>query len=89
MRVIWIELRKVWVNSETAYGLKDNAVMVGRYIWGTLQTHRIMEYFLRYHLQQHPEVAPYINLYLFEHRALRVEVVALKKKVEVQDNMIN
>ena len=45
--------------------------------------------FLRAQLPQHPEVAPHITLYLFEQWVLRVDVMALKQKVEFQDNMIS
>ena len=48
-----------------------------------------MENLLGSQLRQHLEVAPHITLYLFKHRALRVEVVSLKQKVEVQAKNIN
>ena len=66
------------------YGLAENVVMVSQYLWVTIQEHRVFGDFIRYKFQQHLEVAPHINLYLFEHRAPRVEVVALNQKVEVQ-----
>ena len=47
IRVIWRELRKVRVKSETAYGSEENVVVVGQYFWGTLQAHIIMNNFLR------------------------------------------
>ena len=79
---------KVQVESEKVYGSGDNVVMVGQYLWGTLQSHRVMGDFLRDQLQQHAEVAPYIILYLFEHQYPRVEVAALKQKVDFQSNSI-
>ena len=82
MRVIWRELRKVRVEPETAYGSADNVVMVGQYIWGTLQAHMVMDDLLRSQFRQHPEVEPQFTIYLFEYRAPRVEVAALNKKVE-------
>ena len=33
----------IWVESETAYGLWDNVVIVGQYLWGTIQSHRVMD----------------------------------------------
>ena len=48
------------MDSETAYGLKDNVVMVGQYLWVTLLSHRVMDDFLRYQFQQHAEVVPHI-----------------------------
>ena len=81
--VIWRELRKIRADSETAYVLAYNVVMVGQYLWVTLQAHRIMYNFLKSQFRQHPEVVPHINLYLFEERVSIVEVVALNKKVEV------
>ena len=63
--------------------------MVGQYLWGTIQAHRFMDEFLRSQLGQHTEVAPYITLYLFEHQALRVEMAALKRKVNLQSKIIS
>ena len=54
MRFIWRELRKVQVESETAYGSAYNVVMVGRYLWCNLQAHRFMDDFLRDQFRQHP-----------------------------------
>ena len=88
MRVIWRELLKVQVESETAYGLSDNVVLLGQYLWGTLQTHRVMDNFLRVQFRQHIEVAPHITFYLFEHWSPRVEVVVLNQKLEFQAKTI-
>ena len=63
--------------------------MVGQYLWGTLHAHRVMHDFLRTQLRQHPKMAPHITLYLFEHGAPRVEVSALKQRVEAQAKNIN
>ena len=82
-RVIWRYLRKVRVDSETTYGLGDNVVMAGHYLWGTLQAHRVMDDLLTAKLQQHLEVAPYITLYLFKHCSLRLEVAEINQKVEL------
>ena len=38
---------------------------------------------------QHTEVAPYITIYLFGHRDTRVEVLALKQRVEAQEKTLN
>ena len=89
VRVIWRELRKLQVELETAYGSGDNLVMVGQYLMGTLQAHRVTDEFLRAQFQQHPEMAPHITPYLFEHRSPRLEVAALKQKVESQANTIS
>ena len=53
-------------------------VMVGQYLWGTFLSNRVVDDFFRSQFRQHPEVAPHITLYLFEHQAPRVEVAALK-----------
>ena len=63
--------------------------MVGKYLWGNLQSHRIMDEFLQEKIRQHLEVAPYITLYLFEHRSPRVEVVELSQKVDLQYKIIS
>ena len=41
------------------------------------------------HFHQHPEVAPHITLYLFEHRAHWVEVEVLKQRDEDKDKTLN
>ena len=58
IRVIWRELKKVQFELETAYGSEDKVVMVGQYLWGTLQAHKVMDKFLRKQFRHHPEVAP-------------------------------
>ena len=87
-RVIWREFRKVRMESETAYGLGDNVVIISQYLWGTLKAHRVMDDFLRVHLRQYTEMALHITLYLFEQRSSMVEVEALKNKVEFQSKTI-
>ena len=82
VRVIWMDLGKVRLEAETDYGSKTPAVIVGHYLWETLQNHRVMDNFMRTHLGQHQEVPPHITLYMLEHRAPQVEVLALKKKLE-------
>ena len=44
----------------------------------------MMDKFLRAQLRHHPEVAPHIKLFLFEHRGSRVYVSALKQKAEAE-----
>ena len=48
-----------------------------------------MDDFLRDQFRQHPEVAPHITLYNFEHGAPRVEVLVLKQNVEAQAKTIS
>ena len=88
MKVIWRELRKVRVDSETVYDSEDNVVMVGQYLWENLQAYRVVDDLLRSQFRQHPEVAPHITLYLFNHWSPRVEVVYLKHKVQFQPKTI-
>ena len=59
-------------------------MMVGQYIWGTLQVHRVMDDFLRTQFLHHTEVELYITIYLFENRDPRVEVLSLKNRVKAQ-----
>ena len=89
VRVIWRDLSKVRVEAEMEYGSDNLKDMLGQYLWGTLQAHWVMNDFLRTQFRQHPEVAPHIKLYLFEHRAPRVEVSDLKQRVEAQDKNLN
>ena len=58
--------------------------MVGKYLWGTLQYHRLIDEFLHAQFWQHPEVDHHITLYMFDHRAPSFEVVALRQKVYIQ-----
>ena len=89
VRVIWRELRKVSVESEAAYGYNNPTYMVVKYLWGTLQAHMVMDDFLWTQFYQHPEVAPHITLYLFEHRSPWFEVSALKQILEAQVKTLN
>ena len=43
MRVIWIELMRVRVESEPSYVSEDKVVILGKYLWGALQDHRVMD----------------------------------------------
>ena len=47
VRIIWRDLREVRVEAETEYGSDTPLVMVGKYLWGTIQAHRVMNYFLQ------------------------------------------
>ena len=89
VQVIWRELRKVRLEAETAYVSDNLTDMVGQYIWGTLQANWAIDVFLQTELLQNTEVDPHINLYLFEHRAPRVEVSDLKQRVEAQAKTLN
>ena len=72
VRVIWMELRKFRVEADTACVSDNLSEVVGKYLWGNLQVHRVMDDFLQTQFLQHPEVAPQITIYLFEHRCPRV-----------------
>ena len=89
LQVIWRELSKVRVEAKTAYGSDNPADMAGQYLLVTLQAHRLMYDLLRTQFCQHPEVAPHIMLYLFEHITPLVEMSALKQIVESQPKNIN
>ena len=52
--------------------------MVGQYLRGTIQAHRVMENLVRNTFHQNLEVSPHVTLYLFEHRDQHVEYTALK-----------
>ena len=65
VRAIWGGLRKVRVEVDTAYGSYEPSEMVGKHLWGTLLSHRVMEDFLRMKLCQHSEVDPQITLHIF------------------------
>ena len=64
-------------------------MIVGRYLWGTLQSHRVMDKLLRDKFQKHLEVALHMTFYLFDHRSQRVEFTALNNKVGSQDKTIS
>ena len=42
VRVVWGDPSKVQVYSETSYGSETPYVMLGKYLWGNLHTHRII-----------------------------------------------
>ena len=53
LRVIRRYLRKVRVQAETSYGATYSHIMVGKYLWGTLQSHRLVKEFMLTQLRQH------------------------------------
>ena len=83
--VIWQEVSKVRVEADTTYGSNESSVIVGKYLWGNLQAHIVIDDFLRTQFSQHPEVAPQITIYLFEYRAPQMEVSTLKHILEAQE----
>ena len=70
------------LESETYYGSEALAVVVGNYLWGTLQDNHDMDNFVRTQLHQHPEVSPQILLCLFEHRVPWLNIVSLNNNVD-------
>ena len=44
--LIWNELIKLKVEVETAHVSDTSTLMMGQYLWGTLQAHRVVGYFL-------------------------------------------
>ena len=47
VRVIWRELRKVWVEADPAYGSDNPSEILGKYLWGNIQAHQVIDEFLR------------------------------------------
>ena len=43
VQIIWWEIRKVRVKIDIEYGSDILSVMVGQYLWGNLQVHRVMD----------------------------------------------
>ena len=76
------------MDSDKAYGLKYQLFMVGQYLWVTTQAPLVMNEFLHSQFRNYPEVAPHITLYIFEHFLPRVEIVALRHKVDIQAKSI-
>ena len=89
VRVIQRELMKVRVEVDTVYGSENPTEILGQQLRGNLQVHRVIDEFLRKKFLQHPEVAPHTTLYIFEHKAPRVEMQALKQRVEAQAKYLN
>ena len=50
-------------------------VMVGYYLWVTLQYHHVIGDFFWTQFHQHPEAYPLITMYLFDKQAPQVDVV--------------
>ena len=65
--ILW-ELRTVRIVADTAYVSDTPEVMVSQYLWGDLQVHRVMDYFLWTQFFQQLELVPNIDLYLFLNR---------------------
>ena len=64
VHVIWREIRKVGFEADTVYGSDTPLVMVGQYLWGTLQMQRVMDYLLWNQFIQHLEVDLHITIFL-------------------------
>ena len=71
------------------YGSDYPTLIEVQYLWGKLQAHRVMNYFLWKKLCQHPEVDSHIKLYPFKHRHHPVEVSDFKQRMETQDKTLN
>ena len=54
VRVIWRELIKVQAEMKIKYESDTPELMMGPFLWGILQVHRVMDDFLRNQLFQHP-----------------------------------
>ena len=72
-----------------AYGSENPSKIVGQYRLINLQSHRVMDDFLWTQFRKHPEVYLHITLYIFEHRAPQVEVLALKHEMEAKAKTLN
>lgn len=71
-------------------------MQVGRYLWHTLQAHRVMDEFKSASFYWHKEVAPAIVGHLFKHRVSKAEVSGLctrlaeaKKKLGAQGRQLS
>ena len=62
--------------------------MLVEYLWGILQAHQVMEYFVWTQFRQHPEVSAHITLYLFEHRDQITEVQAVRQNMGAQSKLV-
>ena len=71
-----MDLSKVRVEAETAYGSDNPLEMVVQYLQGTLQAHWVLDGFMWTQFCHYPEVDLHITLYLFEYKYHRVEVLA-------------
>ena len=89
VRVIWMDLGKVRLEAETDYGSKTPAVIVGHYLWGTLQDHRVMDNFMRTHLRQHQEVPPPHYSVSVRTQGTTGEGVGVKEKVRGESQNLN
>ena len=62
------ELHKVRLEGAIAKRERDKFVKCARYLWASLQAHRIQQEFTRVEFRGHPIIAPIVNLHLFKHR---------------------
>ena len=63
--------------------------MVGKYLWGTIQAHRVIDDLFWTQFFQNPEMVPRINIYLLEHKSSQVEVLDLNHRVEAQSKTLS
>ena len=80
VRTLFSALRKVRVIAESAHSMTDKTRQVGLYLWASLQAHRVMAEYVKADFKRHPDVAPNVTFFLFENRAPKSTVVALKKE---------
>ena len=91
LNMVQVILRELWTvraKYDITYGYDSPYVMVGKYLWVVLQDCCFMEEFLLDQFRQNLEVLPHINLYIFGHRKPRTEVQYLRKKLEVQSELV-
>ena len=81
------ELHRAQMQGVNAKRNKDKFVQCARYLWFSLQGHRVMQAFLRVEFRGHPIIAPIVNLHLFKHRvptAIHNKTVERVKKLREQ-----
>ena len=68
------------MGAETAYGASGTHMRVGKYLWNTIQAHRLMTEFQEAYFHRHTSMAPSVFNHLFYHRAEKFDVDVIKTK---------
>lgn len=87
-RVVLEELHSSCVFAAEAFALPTAEDRCVKYLWATLQAHRVQDEFIKFGFRRHPRIAPRLTMFLFESRTPLYKTVALEKTVQDQAQTI-
>jgi len=68
--------------AKMAMVLSDKSERCARYVWAAVQTHGVMQEYIRLNFREHPTMAAKINLHVYHQRLLLTVVEKLKTRVQ-------